>query len=159
MKKKQEIDPQSAKILAILQRDGRLTVQELAERVGLSTTPTWKRLKELERLGVIDHYAAVLDRSKVDLGNCVLAEINLSRHAENVVEDFEAAVAACEPIIECYSTTGQADYLLKVVTPDVASYDQFLHDVIFRLPGVSSIRSSIVLREIKKAAPLPLDHL
>lgn len=159
MKNEYSIDPQSAKILALLQRDGRLTVQELAEQIGLSTTPTWKRLKELERLRVIDRYAAVLDRGRVGLGNCVLAEINLSRHAENVVDDFEAAVLRCEPIIECYSTTGQADYLIKVVTPDVASYDQFLHDVVFRLPGVSAIRSSIVLREIKQAAPLPLGHL
>jgi Lrp/AsnC family leucine-responsive transcriptional regulator len=153
------VDPYSGRILSHLQRDGRLTVQELADRIGLSSTPTWKRLKELERTGVITRYAALLDRSKVGLGNCVLAEINLSRHVNDVVADFEEAVRGCEPIVACYATTGQADYLLKVVTPDVANYDAFLHSVVFQLPGVSAIRSSVVLREIKSDAPLPLNHL
>lgn len=159
MKKNSALDSYSIAILSLLQEDGRLTVQELAERIGLSTTPTWKRLKELERSGVIAHYAAVVERTKVGLNNYVLAEVNLSRHVENVVEEFEAAVRASARIVECYSTTGQADYLLKVATPDIAAYDTFLHQVIFKLPGVSEIRSSIVLRDIKGMAPLPLDHL
>jgi len=159
MKEKTSIDSYSAKILSSLQDDGRLTVQEIGDRIGLSSTPTWKRIKELERQGVIQRYAAILNRSKIGLGNCVLAEINLSRHIKNVVNDFEKAIQDCPAIIECYSVTGQADYLIKVVTPDVASYDEFLYAVVFKLPGVSSIRSSIVLREVKSAAQLPLDHL
>lgn len=153
------LDGYTVKILEQLQEDGRLTVQDLARQIGLSTTPTWKRLKDLERDGVIHHYAAVLDRNKVGLGNCVLAEVNLARHVENVVEAFEAAVRDCPAIIECYSTTGQADYLIKVVTPDISRYDAFLHNVIFKLPGVSEIRSSVVLREIKSPSALPLGHL
>jgi Lrp/AsnC family leucine-responsive transcriptional regulator len=159
MKETTSIDSYSAKILSSLQDDGRLTVQEIGDRIGLSSTPTWKRIKELERQGVIQRYAAILNRSKIGLGNCVLAEINLSRHIKNVVNDFEKAIQECPAIIECYSVTGQADYLIKVVTPDVASYDAFLYAVVFKLPGVSSIRSSIVLREVKSAAQLPLDHL
>lgn len=159
MKKETSIDPFAVKILGELQRDGRLTVQDLAGRIGLSTTPTWNRLRELERGGIIHHYAAVLERDRVGLGSCVLAEVNLSRHVENVVEEFEQAVRECAAIIECQSTTGQADYLIKVVTPDITEYDRFLHNVIFKLPGVREIRSSVVLREIKSQAPLPLDHL
>lgn len=159
MENRFSLDPWSVKMLGVLQENGRLTVQELARNIGLSTTPTWNRLRDLEQHGVIQHYAAVLDRQAVRLGNCVLAEVNLSRHVENVVEEFELAVRNCPAIIECYSTTGKGDYLIKVVTPDIASYDTFLHNVIFKLPGVSEIRSAVVLREIKAPSPLPLDHL
>ena len=152
-------DTYSVRILEALQEDGRLSVQDLAGRIGLSTTPTWKRLKALEQSGIIQRYTAQLDRHRIGLGNCVLAEVNLSRHVENVVEAFEQAVLDCPAIIECHSTTGQGDYLVKVVTPDIASYDAFLHSVIFKLPGVSEIRSAVVLREIKGASALPLGHL
>lgn len=159
MQKNHSLDVYSLKILAELQLDGRLTVQDLGKKIGLSTSPTWKRLKDLEREGVIHHYTAVLDRTRVNLGNCVLAEVNLARHVENVVEAFEQAVRDCPAIIECHSTTGRGDYLLKVVTPDISHYDTFLYNVIFKLPGVSDIRSSVVLREIKAPSPLPLEQL
>lgn len=159
MKNDHDRDSYSIKILTALQEDGRLSVQDLSQRIGLSTTPTWKRVKAMEQDGIIQRYTAVIDRTRVGLGNCVLAEVNLARHGENVVEEFEQAVQACPAIIECYSTTGQADYLLKVVTADIASYDAFLHSVIFKLPGVSEIRSAVVLREIKSRAPLPLEQL
>ncbi|WP_434776507.1 Lrp/AsnC family transcriptional regulator [Pseudomonas oryzihabitans] len=159
MKNESTRDSYSLKILAALQQDGRLSVQDLSQRIGLSTTPTWKRLKTLEKDGVIQGYTTVVDRTRVGLATCVLAEVNLSRHVENVVEEFERAVQDCPAIIECFSTTGQADYLLKVVTADIASYDAFLHSVIFKLPGVSEIRSAVVLREIKRPSPLPLDQL
>jgi len=159
MKKEISIDPYQIKMLSVLQDQGRLAVNDLAERIGLSTTPTWNRLKELERLGVIAHYAAVIDRFSVGLGTCVLAEINLHRHGEIDVQAFEQAVRDCPAIIECQSTTGQADYRLKVVAPDIRQYDSFLHNVIFKLPGVREIRSSVVLRDIKKPSPLPLGQL
>jgi Lrp/AsnC family leucine-responsive transcriptional regulator len=153
------LDTYSVRILEALQEDGRLSVQDLSSKIGLSTTPTWKRLKALEQNGVIRHYTTVLDRASVGLTTCVLAEVNLSRHVENVVEEFEQAVRNCPAIIECYSTTGRGDYLLKVVTPDIASYDAFLHNIVFKLPGVSEIRSAVTLREIKAPSPLPLEHL
>ncbi|WP_097459458.1 Lrp/AsnC family transcriptional regulator [Mangrovitalea sediminis] len=159
MENKYPLDGASVKILKALQQDARLSVQDLSGRIGLSSTPTWKRVKEMEKAGVIDHYTAVLNRARVGLKNCVLAEVNLARHVENVVEEFEKAVQEHDAIIECYATTGQADYMLKVVTPDIGEYDAFLHNVIFKLPGVSEIRSSVVLREIKPPSPLPLDHL
>jgi Lrp/AsnC family leucine-responsive transcriptional regulator len=156
MNNKHQPDAPSLKILAALQADGRLSVQDLATRIGLSTTPTWKRLKALEQTGVIQRYTTVVDRERVGLGTCVLAEVNLARHVENVVDEFERAVRACPAIVECYSTTGRADYVLKVVTPDIAHYDVFLHQVIFTLPGVNDIRSAVVLREVKTHGALPL---
>lgn len=157
--KKDRLDTYSIRILDALQADARLSVQDLSERIGLSSTPTWKRLKSLEQDGYIKRYTAIVDRQQVGLGNCVLAEVNLSKHVENVVEAFEEAVRNCPAIIECNSTTGQADYIMKVLTTDIAHYDEFLHKVIFKLPGVSEIRSAVVIREVKANTPVPLGHL
>ncbi|MEW5506878.1 Lrp/AsnC family transcriptional regulator [Pseudomonas antarctica] len=154
-----QIDNFSAQILLALQEDGRLSVQDLSNKIGLSTTPTWRRLKSLEESGIIKRYSTELDRNSIGLRNCIFAEVNLERHGENMVDEFEDAVRNCEYIIDCFSTTGQADYLLKVLTPDMGSYDVFLHNVIFKLPGVKEIRSAVVLREVKSNAPLPLLHL
>ena len=150
------LDPFSLRILAELQRDARQTIQKIADKVGLTSTPCWRRVKDMEDAGVIRSYAALVDREKLGLQVCVLADVHLTRHAEDTVSRFEQAVAACPQIIECYSTTGEADYVWKVVTPDIRAYDQFLHEVAFNLPGVSHIRSRMVLREIKYEARLPL---
>ena len=143
-------------ILEALQRDSRQTVQQLATAAGLSSTPAWKRVKELEATGVIRGYTAIVDREKVGLALCVLAEVNLTRHNEDVVQQFEKEVAACAQIVSCYSTTGQADYVLKVLMPDIKAYERFLHETAFRLPGVTHIRSSVVLKEIKAEAGVPI---
>jgi len=150
------LDKRDVEILAELQRDSRQSVQQLAERVGLSTTPCWKRVKELEAAGVIRGYSALVDREQVGLQLCVLAEVNLTKHTEDTVRQFERAVAACHQIVSCYSTTGQADYLIKVLVEDIKTYEAFLHDTAFRLPGVTHIRSSVVLKEIKGERALPI---
>jgi Lrp/AsnC family transcriptional regulator, leucine-responsive regulatory protein len=150
------LDKRDVEILAELQRDSRQSVQQLAERVGLSTTPCWKRIKELEAAGVIRGYSALVDREQVGLQLCVLAEVNLTQHTEDTVRQFERAVAACPQIVSCYSTTGQADYLIKVLVEDIKSYEAFLHETAFRLPGVTHIRSSVVLKEVKAAAGVPI---
>jgi len=143
-------------LLNELQRDSRQTVQQLAERVGLSGTPCWKRVKALEEAGVITGYTALVDRARVGLGQCVIAELNLTRHSEDVVQAFEAAVAATPQIVSCWSTTGAADYVIKVLVPDIAGYEQFLHGVAFKLPGVTHVRSSVVLKEVKAHTRLPI---
>uniref|UniRef100_UPI000E2F1162 Lrp/AsnC family transcriptional regulator n=1 Tax=Cupriavidus taiwanensis TaxID=164546 RepID=UPI000E2F1162 len=157
MEKDSVLDRYSKGILAELQRNARQTTQQIAETIGLSSTPCWKRLKAMEEEGIIHRYTVSIDRERIGLHNCVLAEVNLSTHNESVVEAFEAAVRDCAAVVECYSTTGQADYVLKVITPDIKAYDDFLHRTVFRLPGVSGIRSAIVLREVKSNAGLPLD--
>ena len=150
------LDRQDVVLLTELQRDSHQTVQQLADRVGLSSTPCWKRIKEMEATGVIRGYTALIDREKVGLSMCVIAEVNLTRHHEDVLSQFEKEVAACPYIVSCYLTTGQADYVLKVVVPDIKSYEHFLHETVFRLPGVTHVRSNVVLREVKAETRLPI---
>jgi Lrp/AsnC family transcriptional regulator, leucine-responsive regulatory protein len=152
----EELDKQDVVLLTELQRDSHQTVQQLADRVGLSSTPCWKRIKEMEGNGVIRGYTALIDREKVGLALCVIAEVNLTRHNEDVVQQFEKEVADCPQIVSCYSTTGQADYVLKVLMPDIKAYERFLHETAFKLPGVTHVRSSVVLKEVKAETRLPI---
>lgn len=153
------LDDASLRLLAELQRDARQTVQQLGKRVGLSTTPCWKRIKDMEATGVIRGYTALVNREKVGLHLRVLVEVNLTRHGAEQVDAFEAAVAQCAQIVQCASTTGEADYVLTVVVADIKAYEAFLHDTIFKLPGVTHVRSSIVLKEVKTELALPLGSL
>jgi len=150
------LDTFSIRILSELQRNARQTILQIAQQVGLSSTPCWKRVKDMERDGVIRGYTTLIDRDKVGLHICVLTEINLSKHTEKNALEFESRVAACPQITECYSTTGNADYLIKVITTDIQSYESFLHNVLFKMPGVDHVRSSIVLRELKCDPRMPL---
>jgi len=137
------LDPYSLRILEALQTDAHLTVQQLSERVGLSA---------------IRGYAALVDPEKVGLGLRVVVEANLGQHSEELVRRFEAAVAACPQIVQCFSTTGQADYLITVIVSDIKRYEQFLHETLFKLPGITHVRSSIVLKEVKSESRLPLAY-
>jgi DNA-binding Lrp family transcriptional regulator len=152
----EQLDRHDVVLLAELQRDSRQTVQQLAAAAGLSATPCWKRVKEMEASGVIRGYTALVDREKVGLGLCVLAEVNLTRHNEDDVRRFEQAVAAEPSIVSCYATTGQADYIVKVLVPDIKRYEAFLHETLFKLAGVTHVRSSVVLKEVKAETRLPL---
>lgn len=152
----EDLDRHDIVLLTELQRDARQTVQQLAGAAGLSSTPCWKRVKEMEAAGIIRGYTALVDREKVGLALCVLAEVNLTRHNEDDVRRFEEAVAATPQIVSCYATTGQSDYVLKVLVPDIKSYEGFLHDTAFKLPGVTHVRSSVVLKEVKAETRLPL---
>ena len=152
-----QLDRHDVLLLTELQRDSRQTVQQLATAAGLSATPAWKRVKEMEGAGIIRGYTALVDREKVGLSLCVLAEVNLTRHNEDDVLRFEQAVADTPQIVSCYATTGQADYVLKVLVPDIKSYEAFLHETAFKLPGVTHVRSSVVLKEVKAETRLPLE--
>lgn len=151
------LDRFSRRILAELQRDARLTVQQLSERVGLSATPCWKRIKQMEADGVIRGYTALVDRDKIGLGLRVVVEANLIQHGEADVRRFEDIVAESPQIVHCVSTTGPADYILTVLVPDIRHYEKFLYDTLFKLPGITHVQSSIVLREIKAEVCLPID--
>jgi Lrp/AsnC family leucine-responsive transcriptional regulator len=153
------LDSHSLKILFELQRDSRQTIQQIAEAVGLSATPCWKRIKEMEAAGVIRGYTVLVDREKVGLNIAVVAEVNLARHSEAEVQRFEEVVAASPQIVRCVSATGPADYILTVLVPDIKRYEQFLHDTLFRLQGVTHVRSSIVLKEIKSEVALPIGQM
>ncbi len=154
---KTSLDRIDLSILEALRQNGRITYQALSERVGLSPRPCLERVRRLEKRGVIRGYTALVDRERVGLQLCVLAEVNLTRHAEDDVRKFEQAVAAEPRIVSCYATTGQADYVIKVLVPDIKRYESFLHDTMFKLPGVTHVRSSVVLKEVKSESRLPLD--
>jgi len=151
-----ELDRATRRLIDTLQRKGRQSAQQLAEAVGMSTTPVWRRLKELEQSGVIRREVVLMDREKLGLAICAWAYVSLVRHTDGAVEDFERLVASSPEIMECASITGEADYVVKVVVPDMKAYDRFLQERLFKLKGVASIRTNVVLREVKYETALPL---
>jgi DNA-binding Lrp family transcriptional regulator len=154
--KNASIDPASLKILVELQKNARISSNDLADRIGMSASPCWRRQKELEDNGYIVRYAALLDRRKLGLAVVCLLHVSLLRHAEGVVEQFEDAMRMRPEVIECYETTGSSDYLVKVVVADMDAYHDFLHNVMVKLPGVSQVNTSVALREVKYETALPL---
>lgn len=154
--KNASIDPASLRILTELQKNARISSNELADRIGMSASPCWRRQKELEENGYIVRYAALLDRRKLGLAVVCLLHVSLLRHTEGVVEQFEEAMRLRPEVVECYETTGTSDYLVKVVVADMDAYHDFLHNVMVKLPGVSQVNTSVALREVKYETALPL---
>jgi len=143
------------RILAELQRDSRLTNQELADKVGMSSSATWRRVKSLEEEGVILRYTAIVDPKKAGFGLASMVHVSLARHEQKHVEHFIREVLQHPEVLECFATSGEADFHLRVVVEDIDAYNTFLDNFIFRLPGVSQVRSNIVLKEIKADTALP----
>ena len=152
-----KLDRTTRRIIHELQHDGALSAQQLAERVGLSATPVWRRVKELEQSGVLRRHVALMDREKLGLTICVLAHVSLLRQNESAVDDFERFAVGSAEIMECARITGEADYVIKVVVPDMKAYDRFLSEKVFKLAGIASIRSNVVLREVKYETALPVE--
>jgi DNA-binding Lrp family transcriptional regulator len=143
------------RILAELQRDSRLTIQELADKVGMSSSATWRRVKSLEEDGIIDRYAVIVNPKKAGFGLASMVHISLARHEQANVDNFIREVLQHPEVLECFATSGEADFHLRVVVEDIDAYNSFLDDFIFKLPGVSQVRSNIVLKEIKADTALP----
>ena len=144
------LDEIDRRILRALQQDARLTTAQLAERIGLSTTPCWNRLKRLEQQGYIDGYIALLNQEKLGLPETVIIEVTLDRHDEEVLERFGQVLADLPEVIEAYLTTGDYDYLVKVAVESPAGYERFLREKLYRIPGIRHSRSSFALRCLKK---------
>lgn len=154
------LDRTDKKILEYLQKDARMSNQELADKVALSPSPCSRRVKILEDEGYIQKHVALLNPKKVGLDLTILVLIGLDGHAQEKMAGFEKAVSGMSEVVQCYLITGQsADYLLKVIVPDLAHYQTFLLNKLTRIKGVSSIHSSFVLRSITDSTALPLDHL
>ncbi|MBY3083795.1 Lrp/AsnC family transcriptional regulator [Rhizobium laguerreae] len=151
-----EFEPGDIRILKALQGDGRLTNQELAERVGMSTSPCWRRVKKLEEAGVIRGYQAVVDRRAVGLGVLAFVRVQIDTHSHDEAEWFEREVGELEAVIACYSIAGEADFLLQVVAADLDSYAEFAMTVIRRLPGIKEMHTMFVLKDIKASTILPV---
>jgi Lrp/AsnC family transcriptional regulator, leucine-responsive regulatory protein len=153
------LDAIDRRILEHLQQNARLTNAELAERCAISASPCWRRVHALEEAGVIARYVTLIEPKRIGLAVSVFISISLSTQVEAALEAFEAAIAGRPEVMECYLMTGDADYLLRVVVPDLEAYERFLMNHLTRIPGIANIRSSFALRSVKYRTDLPLGHL
>lgn len=144
-----ELEPRDLQILELLQRDSRLSNQDLAERVGMSTSACWRRVRALEEAGVITGYRAEIDPRRAGLAFHAIIHVRLVRHAREIVERFVAEVMRHDEVVDCYATTGSADYHLRVLCRDLDAFNDFMERTLFRLEGIANIRTNLVLRHIK----------
>ena len=151
-----DLDAIDRRILDRLQENGRVSNVELANDVGISSSPCWRRVRELEKRGVISGYVALVDAAAVGLPVSVFVQVTLERQIEAALETFEAAVKERPEVMECYLMTGDADYLLRVVVSDLPTYEAFLKDHLTRIPGIANIKSSFALNQVKYRTSLPL---
>jgi Lrp/AsnC family leucine-responsive transcriptional regulator len=154
-----KLDRLDARILAELQNDGRSSVVELSERVGLTGTPCARRVKQLEQGGVILGYAAILDPVRLGLNVQAFVQVKLERHTDENVDQFRRKLATFEQVVSCFATTGEYDFVLHVVAPDLESLSALVLKKLLNIPAVRDVHSSIVLDTIKRSTHVPLDHL
>ena len=150
------IDAIDRQILENLQNDARMRNVELAEKVGLSPSPCLRRVGNLEETGVIRGYATLVDAEAVGLPVSVFVSVTLEKQIEKALEKFEKEIRARPEVMECYLMTGDADYLLRVVTADLGAYERFLIEHLTRIPGVASIKSSFALKQVAYRTALPI---
>ena len=153
----EDLDPVDARILDLVQTDASLSVAEIAERVGLSPSPCWRRIKRLEDAGVIRKRVTVLDAEKLGLGFEVYATVKLTLPTRENLEAFEAQVVRWPEVVQCATVTGREDYLLRVVTRDMHAYDDFIREKLLALGLVSDVESRIVVRGVKNTTSVPLN--
>jgi Lrp/AsnC family transcriptional regulator len=150
------LDPIDAKILDLIQHDAGMSVAEVAERVGLSSSPCWRRIKRLEDVGVIQRRVTILDRERLGLNFEVYCTVKLSLPSNDNLETFEKAIAKLPEVVQCATVTGAADYELRIVTRDMHAFDAFLRDKLLALGLISNIESRIVIRSVKHTTAAPL---
>ena len=156
MKRKYKLSMMDKKILRQLQQEGRITYAELANRVGLSTSPCLERVKKMEREGVISGYTALLNPRYLNAGLVVFVQIRLARTAQDIFEDFKSAAAALEEVQECYLVSGNFDYLIKARVEDMDAYRKFLGETLLTLPGVLESTSYVVMELVKETMNVPI---
>lgn len=154
-----EMDDTDRTILHLLQEDGTLSNPKLAEHVALSVTPCWRRLKRLEEEGYITGYQANLDRRKLGLDILAFVQIGFSVVTDASIKRFEEAIMTHPEVLSCHKITGEADYLLQVVAKNLDLYSDFVEDALRTIPGISMIRSSLAMREVKSSSKLPVPEI
>jgi Lrp/AsnC family leucine-responsive transcriptional regulator len=150
------LDRTDKRILEVLQKDGRIANNELAERVSLSPSPCLRRVRALEAAGVIREYAAILDPVCLGLGLLAFVSVKLKKEGKMPIEQFARAVESWPEVVACYATTGDMDYLLRVQVEDLEHYSRFMMDRLLKLPSVIDSRSSFALERVKETTALPL---
>ncbi|MBV9562462.1 MAG: Lrp/AsnC family transcriptional regulator [Bradyrhizobium sp.] len=156
---KVELDAVDRRIVRELQANARLSNVELADKIGLSPSPCLRRVKRLERDGYIDGYRATLARARIGLGFSVFLGVKISVHANEEAQRFEQALVEMPEVVACHLVSGEADYFLEVVVPDLEEYQRFLVGKLLNMPIVREVRSNIAIQTLKAGAPLPLSHL
>ena len=156
MSDQMRFDDRDRKILELLQRDCRISNADLAERAGMSASACWRRVKAFEDAGVIERYRADVSPTKAGNSFQALVQVQLARHNQEKLAEFIKAITHRAEVLECYATTGQADYQMRVLCRDIAAYNRFLEDFLFRLPAVESAQTNVVLREIKRNTSIPM---
>ncbi|MGH6651032.1 MAG: Lrp/AsnC family transcriptional regulator [Sphingopyxis sp.] len=151
-----DLDPFEKKILHELQQDASLTTAELAERVGLSATPCWRRINRLEQDGYIRARVALVDRRKVGLNAHIFAQVKLNAHGRANLDEFGAAIRDFPEVLDCFVLMGSTDFMLRIVAKDIDAYEKFFFDRLSKLPGVQEINSTVALSEIKSTSALPI---
>jgi Lrp/AsnC family leucine-responsive transcriptional regulator len=150
MELQSDLDRIDRQILRELRSDGRISNSKLAEKVGLSATPCWNRVRALEEAGVIEGYTALLSQEALGYPDTVIIEVTLDRHDDEIFEKFGQALAKLPEVMEAYLLTGEYDYLIKVAVAGTAGYEEFLRRKLYKLPGLRHSRSTFVLRCLKK---------
>lgn len=157
MRELTRLDSIDVHILELLQEDASLSSAQVAERVGLSASPCWRRIQRLEREGVIRRRVALLDPQKLGLGVVVFASVKLSAHGRQALPQFEEEIAKFPEVMECYTVSGGVDFLLRIVTVDVHRYELFLRNHLTQLPTVAEVHSRIAITQVKYTTAVPLD--
>lgn len=150
------MDHTDRKILRVLQEDARISNQQLADTVGLSVSPCWRRVKRLEEQGIIDRYVTLLDAKKIGLGLIAFVHVSLEDHHPDTLQEFDRLICDRAEVQECFAMSGQDDYLLRVVSPDIEAYETFLTQHLLALKGVRTANTSFVLKTRKATTALPL---
>jgi DNA-binding Lrp family transcriptional regulator len=151
-----DLDSVDLGILRLVQGDGRMSNARLAEALSLSETPCWRRLKRLEAQGYVEGYQANLSRRRLGFGVLAMVQLSFANHTGDAPAKFEEAVQHIPEVQSCHNVTGEADYFLTIVAKDLDAYGRFVTDVLRKLEGVTSIRSSLSLREVKSSSRLPV---
>jgi Lrp/AsnC family transcriptional regulator len=156
-KSRHTLDRVDRRILDLLQREGALSVAEVASRTGLSTTTCWRRIQHLEQSGVIRGRVALLDRLALGLDVTIFAHVKLSTQGRDAIAAFAEAIRERPEVLDCYTTMGEWDFMLRIVTRDIKAYEAFYLDHLSKLPYVQSINSSVTVTVIKETTILPID--
>ena len=155
----QGFDATDRRILEVLQDDARIANVDLARQVNLSPSPCLRRVRRLEEEGFVRGYVSLLDPAAIGLPVSVFVQVSLEKQVDEALEQFERAIVARPEVMECYLMTGDSDYLLRVVAPDIAAFQRFLLDHLTRIPEVASIKSSFALKQVSYRTALPLSHI
>lgn len=150
------MDKYDREILKVLQSEGRISNKDLAHKVALSQAPCWRRVDALQKSGLIKGYTAIVDQEKVGLNITAFAQITLDNHHPETVQRFDQGIQQWPEILECHATSGEYDYLLKIVTRDMNSYNHLIYDKILTLPSIRSVNTSFSMQQKKRTSHLPI---